>query len=58
MASPKLYYATSASPRYPNMSYVQENDLKCNVLTILEAFKEEMTETLKEIQENTTKREK
>ena len=39
---------TTASPGYPN-------DLKSNLLKMIETFKEEMNKSLKEIQENTIK---
>ena len=33
---------TAASPEYSNRAEAQENDLKPNLMNILEAFKEEM----------------
>ena len=37
------------------MKQVQEEDLKCNFIKMTEAFKEDMSKSLKEIQENTFK---
>jgi hypothetical protein len=48
-------YPTTASPGYPNRPEAQENDLKSNLIKMIEAFKEEMNKSLKEIQENTIK---
>jgi hypothetical protein len=42
-------------PGYPNKTKAQENDLKCNLMKIIEAFRDEMNKSLKETQENTIK---
>lgn len=44
-------YPAIAASGYPNTSDVQENDLKSNLIKMLEAFQKE-TNNLKEIQEN------
>ena len=44
-----------ASPGYPNTHGTQENDLKSNLMKMIETFKEEMNKSLKEIQENMIK---
>ena len=46
-------YMSVVSPGYPNTTKAQENDLKSNLIKMIEAFKEEMNKSLKEIQENT-----
>jgi hypothetical protein len=58
LTPPEYSYPTTASPGYPNTTKAQENDLKYNFIKMAEAFKEEMNESLKEIQENTIKQEK
>jgi hypothetical protein len=40
MAPLEPSYATRASPRYPNTAELQEDDLKCILMKIIEAFKE------------------
>ena len=46
---------TTANPGYPNENEAQENGLKFNFIKMIEAFKEEMNKSLKEIHENTSK---
>ena len=46
---------TTASPEYTNTPENQEADLKSYHMTIIESFKEDMSNSLKEIQENTGK---
>ena len=48
-------YPFTDNPGYPNTARAQENDLKSNLIKMIEAFKEEMNKSLKEIQENTIK---
>ena len=55
MTSLEHSYPTTASPGYPSTAEAQENDLKSNLIKMIEAFKEEMNKSLKEIQENTIK---
>ena len=50
MAPPKPSYSPTASPRYPKETEAQEEDLKSNLIKMIEAFKEDMIKTLKEIQ--------
>ena len=45
-------YPFTSSPGYPNTTKAQENGLKVNLIKIIEAFKEEMNKSLKEIKEN------
>jgi hypothetical protein len=40
-------YPTTASPRYTNRTAAQENDLKSNLIKMIEAFNEEINKTLK-----------
>jgi len=49
-------YPTIANPGYPNTTKEQGNDLKSNLVKMIEAFKEEMYKSFKEIQENTIKK--
>jgi hypothetical protein len=46
---------TTASPEYNNTAENQEADLKLYLLKIIESFKENINNSLKEIQENTGK---
>ena len=52
MVPPEPGYPATASPGYSNIAEVQENDFKSNLLKMIEAFKEEISKSLKEIQEN------
>jgi hypothetical protein len=46
---------TTASPEYTNTPKNQDVDLKSYLMKIIESFKEDITDSLKEIQENTDK---
>jgi gas vesicle protein len=46
---------TSESPRYPKTPEKEDLDLKSYLLMLVEDFKKEINNSLKEIQENTTK---
>ena len=46
---------TTASPEYPNMPEKQDADLKAHIMKIIENFKEDINNSLKETQENTDK---
>ena len=46
-------YPTTASPGYFSIVEAQENDFKSNLVKVIDAFKEEMNKSFKEIQENT-----
>ena len=52
MAPSEHSYPTTPSPGYPNTTKTQENDLKSNLIKMIEAFKEESNKYLNEIQEN------
>ena len=45
----------TASPGYPNTHEKQDNDLKSHLMKMIEAFKKNINNSLKEIQENTIK---
>lgn len=44
-------YPTPSSPGYPNTVKAQENSIKFNIIKKIDAFKEEMNISIKEIQE-------
>jgi len=48
-------YPTTASHRCPNTTEAQEDDLKYNLIKMIETFKEEINKSIKEIQENKIK---
>ena len=48
-------YPATASPGYLNTAKAQEDDHKSNIINTLEAFKEEINISLKEIEGNTIK---
>ena len=48
-------YPTVACPDYYNTTEIQENDLQQNLIKMIEAFKDKINKSLKEIQENTIK---
>ena len=51
-------YPSTTNPGYPNETEAQEEDLKSNLINIIEVFKEDMDKSLKEIHENTFKQAK
>ena len=55
MTPPKQSFSTTESPGCPNTTETQENNHKSNLIKIIEAFKQEMNKSLKEIQEITIK---
>ena len=55
LASSEPSSSTTASPRYPNTSENHDADLKFYLMKIIESFKEDINNSLKEIQENTGK---
>jgi predicted double-glycine peptidase len=55
MTSSEHSYPTTTSPGYPNTTEAQENDLKSNLIKMIEAIKEEINKSLEKIQENTIK---
>ena len=48
-------YPFTDNPGYPNTTRAQENDLKSNLIKMIETFKEETNKSLKDIQENVIK---
>ena len=58
MTQPEPRNPPTANSRYPHKTETQEDNLKPNRIKMINAFKEEMTKFLEEIQENTTKEEK
>jgi len=52
---PEPSYSMTERPEYPNTPKSQEDDLTSNLMKMIENFTEEMTESLKEIQENTNR---
>ena len=52
-ASSEPNFPTTASPGYPNTPKKQDSDLKSHLMKMIEAFKEDINNSLKEIQENT-----
>lgn len=50
---PEAGYPTIAGSEYSNISKAQENDLNTNDMKMLEALKEEINKSVKEIQKNT-----
>jgi gas vesicle protein len=55
MTPSKHSFPSTPSPGYPNTNTTQENDLKSNLLKMIEPFQEQLNKSLKEIQENTVK---
>jgi hypothetical protein len=47
MTPPKFSYLTTASFGFPNTTQTQVNDLKFSLIKMIEAFKEEMSKSLK-----------
>jgi hypothetical protein len=50
MAPPEPSYPATTNPGYSNDTESPEEDLKSNLIKMIEAFKEDMIKTLKEIQ--------
>lgn len=53
MSLPEPGYPTIAGSEYSNINKAQENDLNTNYMKMLEALKEEINKSVKEIQKNT-----
>jgi hypothetical protein len=47
--TPEPSYPATAKPRYPNETKAQEGDFKSNLIKMVEAFKENMDDFLKEL---------
>lgn len=56
MASPKTSGSTITRFEHPNTDEAEENGLKNNIRKMIEAIKEKMKHSLKEVKENTNKR--
>ena len=55
LAPSKHSYPTIESPGYPNILEKHDSDLKSHLMMMIEDFKKNMNNSLKEIQENTGK---
>jgi hypothetical protein len=55
LVSSKPIMPTTASPGGPNTPKKQDSDLQSYLLMLVEGFKKEMNNSLKEIQENSAK---
>ena len=55
LASSEPSSPTTASPGYPNTPEKQDSDLKSHLMMMIEDFKKDINNSLKEIQENTGK---
>ena len=55
LASSEPSSPTTASPGYPNTPQKQVSDLKSHLMMMIEDFKKDINNSLKEIQENTGK---
>lgn len=51
MVPPDFNFFAIASPQYPKTTKAQKDDFKSNLLTMIEAIKNEMNKFFKEIQE-------
>ena len=52
MATPKPSGPIAGRPEHPNWGEAEKNDLKYNFMKMIETFKEEMKNFLKEMEEN------
>jgi gas vesicle protein len=55
LATSELSSPNTASPGYPNTPLKQDSDLNSHFMTMVEDFKKDINNSLKEIQENTSK---
>jgi hypothetical protein len=55
LASSEPHSSTTVSPGYPNPPEKQDSDLKFYVMMMIEEFKKDINNSLKEILENTGK---
>ena len=55
MTTPEISDSTPARPEHPNTDDAEEKDLKSNFIKMMEAFKEEINDSLKEMEENTNR---
>jgi hypothetical protein len=56
LATSEPSYSTAPSPGYPKMSKTQDNDLNSYLMKIIETFKEDINNSLKEIQKIQSRR--
>jgi hypothetical protein len=56
IASSEHSTTTTSSPGYPNKPKKQDSDLKSYLMMLVEDFKTDINNSLKEIQENSTKK--
>lgn len=56
MAPTESSSSTTERPEHPNSDEAEENNLKNNFMKMIEALKEEMKISLKEIEESTNKK--
>jgi hypothetical protein len=55
LASSEPSILTTVSPEYPNTQEKQDSDLKSHLMILVDDFKKDTNNSLKEIQENTVK---
>lgn len=55
MIPPMHSNPTTTNPGYPNTTETKESILKSDLIKMVEAFKEEVNKSLKDLQENTIK---
>ena len=55
-APPETSDSTVARPKHPNTDEAEENDIKNNFMKMIETLKEEMKNSLKEMEEKTNKK--
>ena len=53
LASSEPSSPTTASPRYPNTPEKQDSDLKSHLMMLIEDFKKDINDSIKEIWKNT-----
>ena len=56
MITPEPSGHTTERLDHPNPEEAEENDFKCNFMKMMETFKEEMKNSLKEMEEKTNKK--
>ena len=56
MVTPELSGHTTGKLDHPNPEEAEENDFKCNFMKMMETFKEEVKNSLKEMEEKTNKK--
>lgn len=56
MTTPEISDSTPARPKHLNTDDAEEKDLKSNSIKMMETFKEEIKDSLKEMEENTNRK--